>query len=562
MNKKKILLFIILLLSIPTLAFAKGGGDDFTFSPLMALGLEAFITIHMSLFVFKPLADAIPNYDSKTIFWTLFIIRALFLLIFDFFVTPWIVIGDFIFVFIGAFVIVPLTKSMTKGMPTKTSNSNKIQPIQIEQVANTTGYSFAGANNGIQDNRVMLTPASFDKVFSLKDDQMIEEIIKRELAKAGLDPKTKQMPSDVAKRKMILNIIFAVLVFVSISSIFIHFPIYVYLLELLVLTVFFIVTRKYSLIKYLKKQLKARPGEKVSNIVMNTKSTLVRDRSIIALLLALIPAIALPLVIFATPKIIYEKTEGGYAVRYYIYGLTNATTAEIPETYNNEKVVSLRGNTFSNMFFLEKVTLPDTVTEIRGQAFKNCISLKEVNIPKNLQYLGGGSFAGAISIKRIDLPDTLTELGGEAFQGASSLEYVRLSNNITEIRGNTFEDCESLKEITIPDNVTRIGGHAFYGNTSLARVNISTNSKLQEIGSSAFRNCDALKEISLPNATEVNSKAFKGSPTIIKRYSTTLLNPNTTYNKYNNYNTTNTTSTYNTYQYNNSYINADVTFEN
>lgn len=562
MNKKKILLFIILLLSIPTIALAKGGGEDVTFSPLMALGLEAFITIHMSIFVFKPLADMIPNYDSKTIFWTLFIIRALFLLIFDFFVTPWIVIGDFIFVFIGAFVIVPLTKSMTKGMPPKTSNSNKIQPIQIEQVANTTGYSFAGANNGIQDNRVMLTPASFDKVFSLKDDQMIEEIIKRELTKAGIDLKTKQMPSDVAKRKVILNIIFAVLVFVSISSIFIHFPIYVYLLELLVLTVFFIVTRKYSLIKYLKKQLKARPGEKVSNIVMNTKSTLVRDRSIIALLLALIPAIALPLVIFATPKIIYEKTEGGYAVRYYIYGLTNATTAEIPETYNNEKVVSLRGNTFSNMFFLEKVTLPDTVTEIRGQAFKNCISLKEVNIPKNLQYLGGGSFAGAISIKRIDLPDTLTELGGEAFQGASSLEYVRLSNNITEIRGNTFEDCESLKEITIPDNVTRIGGHAFYGNTSLARVNISTNSKLQEIGSSAFRNCDALKEISLPNATEVNSKAFKGSPTKIKRYSTTLLNPNNTYNEYNNYNTTNTTSTYNMYQYNNSYINADVTFEN
>ena len=562
MNKKKILLFIILLLSIPTIALAKGGGEDVKFSPLMALGLEAFITIHMSIFVFKPLADMIPNYDSKTIFWTLFIIRALFLLIFDFFVTPWIVIGDFIFVFIGAFVIVPLTKSMTKGMPPKTSNSNKIQPIQIEQVANTTGYSFAGANNGIQDNRVMLTPASFDKVFSLKDDQMIEEIIKRELAKAGLDPKTKQMPSDVAKRKMILNIIFAVLVFVSISSIFIHFPIYVYLLELLVLTVFFIVTRKYSLIKYLKKQLKARPGEKVSNIVMNTKSTLVRDRSIIALLLALIPAIALPLVIFATPKIIYEKTEGGYAVRYYIYGLTNATTAEIPETYNNEKVVSLRGNTFSNMFFLEKVTLPDTVTEIRGQAFKNCISLKEVNIPKNLQYLGGGSFAGAISIKRIELPDTLTELGGEAFKGASSLECVRLSNNITEIRGNTFEDCESLKEITIPGNVTRIGGHAFYGNTSLAQVNISTNSKLQEIGSSAFRNCDALKEISLPNATEVNSKAFKGSPTKIKRYSTTLLNPNNTYNKYNNYNTTNTTSTYNMYQYNNSYINADVTFEN
>ena len=123
-----------------------------------------------------------------------------------------------------------------------------------------------------------------------------------------------------------------------------------------------------------------------------------------------------------------------------------------------------------------------------------------------------------------------------------------------------------MKEITIPDNVTRIGGHAFYGNTSLRQVSISENSKLKEIGSSAFRDCDALKDITLPKETEVNSKAFKGSPTTIRRYGTTQTNtntnPNNTYNKYNNYNTTNTTSTYNMYQYNNSYINADVTFEN
>ena len=583
MNKKKIVLLIIFLICIPTMAFAKGGEDGgIPFG--WVFFMEAFVTIHMSLFVLKPIAEAVSPNNSKAVFWSLFAIRIVILLFCNLFVTTAIAIIDFILVFVGAFIIVPVVQSIAK----RTQNIkygtgvNQIQPNQIN--ANTNGFSFAGSNASIQGNGgTIVSPSNFDKVYSLKEDQMLEEIIKREMAKAGLDPKTRLVPSDTVKKKMILNIIFAVLVFVSISSIFIHFPIYIYLLELVVLSTFFIVTRRYSLIKYLKKQLKARPGEKISNIVMNAKNTLVPDRSFIALLLALIPAIALPLIIFATPKIIYEKTEGGYAVRYYIYGLTNFTTAEIPETYNNEKVVSLRGNTFSNMFLLEKVTLPDTVTEIRGQAFKNCYNLKEVNIPNNLQYLGGGSFNNATSIKRIELPDTLTELGGEAFQGASSLEYVRLSNNLTEIRGNTFEDCESLKEITIPDNVTRVGGHAFYGNTSLERVNVSENSKLEEIGSSAFRECTKLKEITLPESTTVNSKAFKASPTTVRRYgdySNKTNNTNTNLNTKTNTNTNTNANTniynlnelekyktidlyelYNQYLHNNNYVDADVTFD-
>ena len=53
--------------------------------------------------------------------------------------------------------------------------------------------------------------------------------------------------------------------------------------------------------------------------------------------------------------IIYEKVDGGSGVRYYIYGLSNYRTAEIPSTYKGENIVTLRGNTFSNMFYLESV---------------------------------------------------------------------------------------------------------------------------------------------------------------------------------------------------------------
>ena len=272
------------------------------------------------------------------------------------------------------------------------------------------------------------------------------------------------------------------------------------------------------MIKYLKKQIQARPNEKISNIIMNTTNTFVSDNTKPVFIIGLIAAIVSPLIIFSSPRIIYEKVDGGYAVRYYAFGLNNFKTATIPENYKNEKIVSLRGNTFSNMPLLESVILPDTITEIRGQAFKNCYKLVEINIPKNLEYLGGGAFYNAISIKKIVLPDSLTYLGGESFYNASSLEEIKLSNNLSEIRGDSFEYCTSLKSIVIPDSVTRIGGHAFYSDTSLSSVVISPNSKLMEIGSSAFRDCRSLYDITIPRDTAVNLRAFKNSPTIVKKY--------------------------------------------
>ena len=373
-----------------------------------------------------------------------------------------------------------------------------------------------GDNSSVQNK--IITANDFDSIYRLPQEIMLEQFIRRELVKAGIDEKSNLIPSEIAKRKNILNIIFSILIFVYISLIFFHFPISTYVIGLVFVLIFLLYPRKYNLMLYLKKQIKARPGEKISNIIMNTKNTFVVNDINKKFIIYILAAFILPLVIFSTPKIIYEKVDGGYAVRYYIFGLTNFKTATIPETHNNKKVVSLRGNTFSNMFFLESVDLPNSIKEIRGQAFKNCFKLVNVELPKELEYLGGGAFYNDISIKEIDLPDTLTYLGGEAFYNASSLKRIKLSQNLTEIRGNTFEGCTSLKSIIIPDSVTRIGGHAFYENSSLTEVIISENSKLSEIGSSAFRKCDSLKKITIPSTTSVNSRAFKESPTQISYY--------------------------------------------
>ena len=266
---------------------------------------------------------------------------------------------------------------------------------------------------------------------------------------------------------------------------------------------------------------------------MITKEKAVFDNFKILRVLCILIAFIVPFLIFKDPRIMYEKLENGYSVRFYTFGLTNYETATIPKSYKNKPVISLRGNAFSNMPFLKEVNLPDTIKEIRGQAFKNDESIKHIKLPKNLEYLGGGAFYNCTSLEEISLPDTLTYMGGDTFYNATNLTTVKLSNNLSEIRGNTFEECSSLKTITIPDKVKRIGGHAFYGNDSLEEVNLTENSMLKEIGSSAFRNCQNLLTITIPADVSVNERAFKESPTVVQHFGQTNYGASIDETKYN-----------------------------
>lgn len=364
----------------------------------------------------------------------------------------------------------------------------------------------------------IVTKANFDSMYNLTESQLLEEFINRQLSKLQIDKNSKVIPASLLKRKQILNILFVLLLFIYIILIFFHFPLLTYLIGLILLIVLFKYTRNYNMLKYLKKQIQERPSEKVTNIIMNVKTTFVPNKTKPIFIVGVIAAIILPLIIFAKPITFYEKMDNGYGVRFYTFGLTNFKTVNIPETYKGEEIVSIRGNVFANMPFLEEVNLPNSITEIRGKAFKNDISLTKINIPDSLEYLGGSAFYNCSSLRSVKLPDTLTYMGGETFYNAYSLENIELSKNLQEIRGNTFEECSSLISIDIPDSVTRIGGHAFYGASRLSEVNITENSNLEEIGSSAFRECSSLLSIRVPKQTYINSRAFKNSPTSIYYY--------------------------------------------
>lgn len=131
---------------------------------------------------------------------------------------------------------------------------------------------------------------------------------------------------------------------------------------------------------YLKKEIKSRPQEKISNVIMNIKNSLIEDKQKGLRTTILILGIITPLIVFSKPRIMYEKVSDGYAVRFYTFGLTNFKTVEIPEKHNGKPVLSLRGNTFSNMPFLEEVNLPNTIKEINTCSYYDLLKIPGIGV--------------------------------------------------------------------------------------------------------------------------------------------------------------------------------------
>ncbi len=384
---------------------------------------------------------------------------------------------------------------------------------------------------------VQVDPEYLKGIDEILEDKIKEELVNNKVSETAIVPYIK-------RRKYALSIIFAILNFVCISFIFFHLPLWTLLLEVINVIIFLSFNGNYNLISYLKKQIKARPDEKISDIVSSLVVEQVPNNKVmIGKVMIIVSSFIIPIFIYFTPHIFYETYEDGYGVRFYTIGINNFTKVEIPETHNGRKVLSIRGNVFANILTLREVILPDSIEEIRGNAFLNDMLLEEIELPDNLKYLGGSAFKNCRSLKQITIPIGVTEINGETFKDCVSLEKVTLYDEInsihgetfvncmslkeiklpvkiTEINGYTFENCSSLRKIEIPEGVKRIGGHAFYGCSSLASVYVPDS--LEEIGSSAFRLCSSLKTIEIPNNTVVNSRAFKESPTVVKRRNSDL----------------------------------------
>lgn len=600
MNKiKKILLITILLLPITVFAKEKDG-----ISVTIAYIWELFSTLHVSIFTLKPLSQYLARDGSitpKDSFWKLFFARIVLLLI----ITP-IFPHIFLVDFFSMFVIPILgTKYKKAPLPAKiaalSTNNSVVVGESPQKTCPKCSYTMSAANvrcpkcgTKLENTQIELVPekkyicedckyeslkeikycpkcgsskinivdtnqatemldpksgkafnrADYEKyMFTYDEDTAIQEIIKEELQK-NPDIKNKTLTT-MDRKKFLMTLIYSIIILI-ISTIYAayHTNLFFIIFLFIVLTiVFFKITSGYDIKKYLIKEIKNRPDEKMNYVITSTLSSYGTNKTIgiFLRLIILLITIITPLLLFKTPHLIYEKVAGGYNVRYYTLGIFKQDKiVEIPSTYKGQNVIGIRGDTFERSSSIEKIILPETITEIRAGAFKKCTNLKEINIPSKVTTISANTFEGCTSLENIELPDSIEEIRGEAFLNCTNLKEVKLPPNITEIHGSTFENCTSLTQIDIPEGVTRIGGSAFRECHNLNHVTIPKS--VIEIASSAFRNT-SLNDVCISKKASVNERAFKGIYPYpkIAYYENDCIYQEPTYN-YNNY----------TYEYNNS----------
>ena len=377
----------------------------------------------------------------------------------------------------------------TEGVPCPHCKELLLEPMKFckfcgKNVEKVTANIPLRANTGTPFSTAEFDPALLNGT----ESAMVQKIIKQEIDR---DPsiKGKTIPS-IERRKLLMTIIYVVITFI-IVTLYVAYHTYLALDILLIIVatgIFVYMTRNYRIEKYIEKEVKKRPDEKISYITSSILSSADNGGHFtlflqIGLIVILIVGIVF---LYKEPHMIYEKQANGYHLRYYTYGLLK-TEKEItvPAKYKKEPVVGLRGDVFKNVRTVEKINLPSTIVEIRGGAFQNCVNLKEINLPKGIDEIHGSTFEGCSSLEKIEIPEGVKRIGGSAFR-----------------------DCFALKEATIPRTVT-------------------------EIGSSAFRNTK-LSNVCISRDTYVNERAFKGTYPNIAYYENDCeyVNPYGDYNDY------------------------------
>ena len=238
----------------------------------------------------------------------------------------------------------------------------------------------------------------------------------------------------------------------------------------------------------------------------------------------------------------------------------------IPENINyagyTYKVTHICHKAFYNAYFLNSVSISNTIESIEDMVFEGCNSLTAISFGTGLRSIGPRAFRGCSLLKSISLPQSVNDIeeeafaycgldsiiipqgvmyiGKRAFMGCHSLQIVSISHTVTTVKNGAFRDCSSLssiiiesdnshydcrnscnaiiktstntlilgcKKTIIPESVTSIGHWAFFGCKSLRSITIPNS--VMSIDNWAFDECKSLTSITIPrNVTSIGQMAF------------------------------------------------------
>lgn len=187
----------------------------------------------------------------------------------------------------------------------------------------------------------------------------------------------------------------------------------------------------------------------------------------------------------------YKIAEDGHAI------ITNCYQSEkeciIPEEIDDAPVTEIADDAFSECYFLESLTVPDSVRIIGRQAFSACSALKSIELPNEIDEMGAGAFDGCAALESVTLPKGIKTLPEATFYECTSLKSVILPDGLEEIGSESFFKCSSVADVDLPSSIITISDYAFQGCQALKSIDFPENVK--NIGRYIFQECKSLTDI-------------------------------------------------------------------
>ncbi len=143
---------------------------------LVFVGMELFVTIHMSVFVLMPIAEIINSGKKWKIFGILTVIRIIILLIGNLTIGFIMAITDFIMVFIGAFILVPLAYAIKRQI--YKGNLGFHEYVELDE---GTLISFGLKDVNLLKNKLFAIFCSVQDAVSNEDRRALKELCQASL---------------------------------------------------------------------------------------------------------------------------------------------------------------------------------------------------------------------------------------------------------------------------------------------------------------------------------------------------------------------------------------------